>query len=115
MAEPTSPLDSPTSPGGTSSDQSQESVLHRLDMSSFKKRNSAILRDLEAQEEERQTLWAALQQARLDGERLRQEELAVSKEDETAKTLLATPVDGNTQELEERAPTSAELMVRCAR
>lgn len=90
------------------SGQASEQQLHRLDMTSFKKRNSAILRDLEAQEQERDSLWAALQQARLDGERLRQEELALSsKEEDSARDEGAADA-----ELEERAPTSAELMVQ---
>lgn len=88
-----------TKPGEDSDDDS----LHRLDMSSFKKRNSAILHDLEAQEQERNSLWAALQRAREDGERLRQEEMSIPNEEE--KLLPPEPSAS-----EERAPTSAELM-----
>lgn len=79
-------------------DDSPRASLHRLDMTSFKKRNSAILRDLEAQEVERDSLWAALQQARLDGERLRREEEAVKVDD--------SPLPAEAPD----APTSAELM-----
>ncbi|KAJ8601985.1 hypothetical protein CTAYLR_002718 [Chrysophaeum taylorii] len=97
---------SPKSPEGTNGRKVEGGeTLHRLDMTSFKKRNSAILPHLEAQEEERNALWAALQQARHDGERLRQEELALATDEDAEVVGVA-----DSKELEERAPTSAELI-----
>eukprot|EP00634_Sargassococcus_sp_CCMP2135_P006037 CAMPEP_0198651616 /NCGR_PEP_ID=MMETSP1467-20131203/5813_1 /TAXON_ID=1462469 /ORGANISM="unid. sp., Strain CCMP2135" /LENGTH=258 /DNA_ID=CAMNT_0044387515 /DNA_START=18 /DNA_END=790 /DNA_ORIENTATION=+ len=87
-------------PGTPPSGAQPGADLHKLDMSSFKQRNSAILETLQAQEQERDSLWAALQKARLDGEKLREEadrkgsvEDEVSMDDETMK-----------------APTNADLM-----
>ena len=76
----------------------EQADLHKLDMSSFKARNSAILETLEAQEQERNSLWEALQKAREDGERLRQE--AYEK----------APTTPTTTGEDIAAPTSADLM-----
>ena len=43
----------------------------RLDIASFKQRNSAITEDLERQEVERENLWKRLQAARAEGDQLR--------------------------------------------
>lgn len=71
--------------------------LYKLDLASFRNRNSSILKTLEMQEQERDSLWAALQKARLDGEKLREE---ATKEDVVLEKK-EDPVS---------APTSADLM-----
>ena len=50
------------------------SHLNKLDLGSFKRRGSNIVDQLEAQEQERDSLWAKLKEAREAGERLRAEE-----------------------------------------
>mmetsp|Transcript_6375 Transcript_6375/g.9525 ORF Transcript_6375/g.9525 Transcript_6375/m.9525 type:complete len:275 (-) Transcript_6375:159-983(-) len=94
---------SSTSPPRRNTGRSSD-ALHKLDLSGFKARNSAILSDLEAQEQERNSLWAALQKAREDGELLKQE--AERKEEANSSNVDEI---SNKEEVE-HAPTSAELM-----
>lgn len=95
----------------------------RLNLASFKQRNSAITADLERQEVERENLWKRLQAARAEGDQLRA--LARSTEDESTSSAapprpiatiheapeedaLTTPRSPATPI--EEAPTIAELL-----
>ena len=97
----------------------------RLNLVSFKQRNSAITQDLERQEVERENLWKRLQAARAEGDQLRALAQRSTDEDLSASTASspraiatideapeeeepATPPREPTTPLEE-APTIAEL------
>ena len=97
----------------------------RLNIASFKQRNSAITEDLERQEVERENLWKRLQAARAEGDQLRALAQRSTDEDLSASTAAspraiatiheapeeeepATPPREPTTPLEE-APTIAEL------
>ena len=98
----------------------------RLNIASFKQRNSAITEDLERQEVERENLWKRLQAARAEGDQLRALAQRSTDEDLSASTASspraiatideapeeeepATPPREPTTPLEE-APTIAELL-----
>ena len=98
----------------------------RLNIASFKQRNSAITEDLERQEVERENLWKRLQAARAEGDQLRALAQRSTDEDLSASTAAspraiatiheapeeeepATPPREPTTPLEE-APTIAELL-----
>jgi len=91
-------------PDRMSSGGEADAHLYKLDMSSFKARNSAILETLEAQEQERDSLWAALQKAREAGERLREE----ATKEETKESFKSISEDDDPDPI--AAPTSADLM-----
>ena len=98
----------------------------RLNLASFKQRNSAITQDLERQEVERENLWKRLQAARAEGDQLRalaqrstDEDLSASSAASSPRAIAtiheapeeeepATPPREPTTPLEE-APTIAEL------
>ena len=97
----------------------------RLNIASFKQRNSAITEDLERQEVERENLWKRLQAARAEGDQLRalaqrstDEDLSSAASSPRAIATIheapeeeepATPPREPTTPLEE-APTIAELL-----
>ena len=56
---------------GTTETMADRSPPDRLNIASFKQRNSAITEDLERQEVERENLWKRLQAARAEGDQLR--------------------------------------------
>ena len=81
------------------------SHLNKLDLGSFKRRGSNIVDQLEAQEQERDSLWAKLKEAREAGKRLRAEE---ARAEALGDAGAATPKPADPDLLS--APTSAELM-----
>ena len=98
----------------------------RLNLASFKQRNSAITQDLERQEVERENLWKRLQAARAEGDQLRalaqrstDEDLSASSAASSPRAIATiheapeeepvTPPREPTTPLEE-APTIAELL-----
>ena len=63
----------------------------RLNLASFKQRNSAITQDLERQEVERENLWKRLQAARAEGDQLRALEQRSTDEDLSASSAASSP------------------------
>ena len=63
----------------------------RLDIASFKQRNSAITEDLERQEVERENLWKRLQAARAEGDQLRALAQRSTDEDLSASSAASSP------------------------
>jgi hypothetical protein len=63
----------------------------RLNIASFKQRNSAITEDLERQEVERENLWKRLQAARAEGDQLRALAQRSTDEDLSASSAASSP------------------------
>ena len=63
----------------------------RLNLASFKQRNSAITQDLERQEVERENLWKRLQAARAEGDQLRALAQRSTDEDLSASSAASSP------------------------
>ena len=95
----------------------------RLNIASFKQRNSAITEDLERQEVERENLWKRLQAARAEGDQLRALAQRSTDEDLSASSAASSPraiatIDEAPEEDApttpttpiEEAPTIAELL-----